>query len=47
MSGVYKARDYDLRQFEDIFKPAANQAGLMGFIGGKPAGLDMVSLTGA
>ena len=47
MSDVYKARDEDLRKCDDIFKPLANQVGLLAFIGGKPAGADLVSLTSA
>jgi len=45
MSDVYKAREEDLRKCDEIFKPVANQVGLLAFIGGKPAGADMVSLT--
>ncbi len=47
MSDVYKARDEDLRKCEEIFKPVPNQVGLLAFIGGQPAGADMVSLTTA
>jgi len=47
MSDVYKAREDDLRQCDEVFKPVANQIGLLAFIGGKPAGLDLVSLTSA
>ena len=47
MSDVYKARDEDLRKCDEIFKPVANQVGLLAFIGGKPAGADLVSLTSA
>ena len=47
MSDVYKAREDDLRECDEIFKPLANQVGLLAFIGGKPAGMDMVSLTSA
>ena len=47
MSDVYKAREDDLRKCDEIFKPVANQIGLLAFIGGKPAGADMVSLTSA
>ncbi len=45
MSDVYKAREDDLRQCDEVFKPVANQIGLMAFIAGQPAGLDLVSLT--
>ena len=45
MSDVYKAREDDLRKCDEIFKPVANQVGLLAFIGGQPAGADMVSLT--
>ena len=44
MSDIYTAREEDLRQCDEIFKPVANQIGLLAFIGGKPAGADMVSL---
>ena len=47
MSDVYKAREEDLRKSDEIFKPVANQVGLLAFIGGKPAGADMVSLSSA
>jgi hypothetical protein len=47
MSDVYKARDEDLRKCDELFKPVANQVGFLAFIGGKPAGADMVSLTSA
>ncbi|HOX56165.1 MAG TPA: hypothetical protein P5205_04625 [Candidatus Paceibacterota bacterium] len=47
MSDVYKARDEDLRQCDETFKPVANQIGLLAFIGGKPAGVELVSLISA
>ncbi len=47
MSDVYKAREQDLQKCDEAFKPVTNQVGLMALIGGKPAGIDMVSLTGA
>jgi hypothetical protein len=47
MSDVYKAREDDLRQCDERFKPVANQVGLLAFIGGKAAGADMLSLTTA
>jgi hypothetical protein len=47
MSDVYKAREEDLRQCDQIFKPVTSQVGLLAFIGGKPAGADMVSLASA
>jgi hypothetical protein len=47
MSDVYKAREEDLRKCDDIFKPVANQVGLLAFISGAPAGADMVSLAAA
>ena len=47
MSDVYKARDEDLRKCDEIFKPVANQVGLLAFIGSRPAGADLVSLTSA
>jgi hypothetical protein len=47
MSDVYKARDEALRKCDAIFKPVLNQVGLLAFIGGKPAGADIVSLTSA
>jgi hypothetical protein len=47
MSDVYKAREDDLRKCDEFFKPVANQVGLLAFIGDKPAGADMVSLSSA
>jgi hypothetical protein len=47
MSDVYKAREDDLTKCVEIFKPVAAQVGLVVFIGGKPAGIDMVSLASA
>jgi hypothetical protein len=47
MSDVYKAREENLLKCAEIFKPVANQIGLLGFIDGKPAGADMVSRKGA
>ena len=47
MSDVYKAREDDLRQCDEIFKSVPNQVGLLAIIDGRPAGVDMVSLTGA
>ena len=47
MSDVYKAREADLRQCDDIFKPVPNQVGLLAIIDGRPVGLDLVSLTSA
>jgi hypothetical protein len=47
MSDVYKAREEDLRKCDEVFKPVANQVGLIAFIGGKPVGADVISLTGA
>jgi hypothetical protein len=47
MSDVYKSRDEDLRNCDEVFKCVPNQVGLLAFIGGEPAGLDTVSLTDA
>jgi hypothetical protein len=47
MSDVYKAREADLRQCDEIFKPVPNQVGLLAIIDGQPAGMDTVSLTAA
>jgi hypothetical protein len=44
MSDVYKSREEDLSKCAEIFKPVPGQIGLVAFIGGKPAGMDMVSL---
>ena len=44
MSDVYKSREEDLGKCAEIFKPVPGQVGLVAFIGGKPAGMDMVSL---
>jgi hypothetical protein len=45
MHDVFKAREDDLRQCDEIFRPVTNQIGFVAFIGGAPAGLDVVSLT--
>jgi len=47
MSDVYKAREDDLRQCDELFKPLANQVGLLAIVDGRPVGVDMVSLTAA
>jgi hypothetical protein len=47
MSDVYKAREADLRQCDEIFKSVPNQVGLLAIIDGRPTGVDMLSLTGA
>jgi hypothetical protein len=47
MSDVYKAREVELRGCDEVFKPVANQVGLVAFIGGTPVGAELVSLTGA
>jgi hypothetical protein len=44
MKDVFDARGEDLRKFEEAFKPVPNQVGLLAFIGGTPAGLELVSL---
>jgi len=47
MSDVFKAREEDLRKSDDAFKPVPNQVGVLVFIAGTPAGLDLVSRTSA
>jgi len=47
MSDVYKAREDELRKCDEIFKPVVNQVGLVAFVGGAPAGMDLVSLNAA
>jgi hypothetical protein len=47
MSDVYKAREEDLRKCGEIFKPVANQVGFVAFVGGMPAGADIVSRSAA
>lgn len=47
MNDVFKAREDDLRECDEIFISVPNQVGLFVFIGGAPAGVDMISLTGA
>ncbi len=47
MSDAFKAREEDLRQCEQIFKPVNNQVGLLAFIGGNVAGMDLLSLSSA
>jgi len=43
MNDVFKAREEDLRKCEEIFKPVENQIGLLAFLGGDLAGMDLVS----
>jgi hypothetical protein len=45
MNDVYKAREDDLHRCDEIFKPVPSQIGLLAIIDGRPAGMDMVSLT--
>lgn len=47
MSDVYKAREEDLSQCDEIFKALPNQIGLLAFVGGVPAGADLISLSAA
>jgi hypothetical protein len=47
MKDVFKAREDDLRECDEIFISVPNQVGLLAFIGSAPAGVDMISLTGA
>jgi hypothetical protein len=47
MSDVFKAREEDLRKSDEVFKPLANQVGILVFIAGVPAGVDLVSRTSA
>ena len=47
MSDVYKAREADLRQCDDIFKPVPGQVGLIAVIDGRAVGMDLLSLTSA
>ena len=47
MSDIYKAREADLHQCDEIFESVPNQVGLFAIIDGRPAGLDIVSLTAA
>jgi hypothetical protein len=47
MSDVYKAREADLRQCDEIFKSVPNQVGLLAIIDGQPAGVDLLSITRA
>ncbi len=42
MSDVYKAREDDLRQCDELFKPLPNQVGLLAIVDGRPVGADMV-----
>ena len=44
MSDIYKARDADLHQCDEIFESVPNQVGIFVMIDGRPAGVDMVSL---
>ena len=43
MRDVFEARANDLRKCEEIFTSVPNQVGLLTFIGGMPAGADLVS----
>ena len=47
MSDVYKAREEDLAISDNTFVSVAKQVGLLAFIGGKPVGMDLVSLNSA
>jgi hypothetical protein len=47
MSDVYKARADVLRRCDEFFKPVPNQVGMLAFINGAPAGVDLVSLPAA
>jgi hypothetical protein len=47
MSDVFKAREEELTKCEKLFKPVRNQVGLVAFIGGAAAGLDLFSLSAA
>ncbi len=47
MNDVYRAREPDLSQCDQVFKPVAQQVGFLAFIGGKPAGLDLLSRSSA
>ncbi len=47
MSDVYRSREEDLGKCAEIFKPVLGQVGILAIIDGRPAGVDMVSLTGA
>ncbi len=43
MKDVFEAQANDLRKSEEIFKSVPNQVGLLTFIGGVPAGADLMS----
>ncbi len=45
MSDVYKAREDDLRHCDAIFKSVPSQVGLLAIIDGRPAGMDMISVS--
>ena len=47
MNDIFKAREEDLRTYDEIFQPVPNQVGLLALVGGSPAGADLVSLTAA
>jgi len=46
MNDVFKAHAQDLKRCDEIFNSVPNQVGFIAFIGGVPAGLDIVSLKG-
>jgi hypothetical protein len=47
MSDIFKAREDDLRKCDETFRPVPNQIGLIAIVDGRPAGLDLVSLSAA
>lgn len=44
MNDVFKTRAEDLRKCDEVFKSVPNQVGLLAFLGGNPAGAEVVSL---
>ncbi len=47
LSDVFKVHEGALRHCAQVFAPVANQAGSLVFIGGRPAGLEMISVASA
>jgi len=47
MSDIFRAHEDALRPYDQIFTPVVNQVGMLLFIGGRPAGLEIVSLASA
>jgi hypothetical protein len=47
LNDIFTARQDELRQCDEAFRPVPDQVGLLAIIDGQPAGLDMISLKSA